>query len=93
MGKEAAIESAGIVPIFLPDHEGSSGGPKERGGLVILSLVFLNVVENSSPAERIAVTVDEPSTGSRVFKGVFVALSQKFGLASCYFRMAVHVIM
>ena len=92
VGKETAIQSAGIPIVFLTDKQGGSCNPKHRNDSIILPVVLLHYTHYPSPAEGITVAVYKSAGCSRIFKQFFLTPTPDFRLARRNLRMGVHIV-
>ena len=90
MCEETAIEST-CPPIIIGSyHHTCPRSPEHILHIIILMLVGLYCFKDSSPAERIAVTVDKSSRRPGILKTLALSDGQQFGLTSRRIRVIIH---
>ena len=90
MSEEARIQTANTVIVVSTYHQAGTCCPHHGRGIIILSVILFHGVKNSSSTKRITVTVKIATTGTCVFKRIFVEYRQQFWLAGSHLGMAVH---
>ena len=90
MCEETSVKTANLPIVVAPDHETGTRSPKHLCGSIILSVVLFHRIKYPASAERIAITVNESTACTSIFKAVMVVYCQQFRLTSRHIRMAVH---
>ena len=90
MSKESAIQSTGIPVIFRTDHHTSSRSPEYLLLIIILSVISLYGIKDSTPTERITQLIKIATACSSILKHILVVFGQQLRLASSYLRMSIH---
>src|SRR5690606_15343310 len=65
---EICIESAKLVVEVGPHHETPAGGPEYFYLIIVLSLVFFEIVENTAAAEEITPFIHKPAARACIFE-------------------------
>ena len=68
MREEIAVETAQLPENIGPHHHAGARGPKHVAGSIVLSVVLLDRIEDTPPAERITECVEKSAAGSRILE-------------------------
>ena len=92
MGKEPGIESVYSPVIGAADEERGACGPQDIGYVVVLSVVGLDGVEDSTTTEGIAKAVEIATAGTGILKAVLIKDGEQLGLTGSHIGMGIQVL-
>src|SRR5436190_22016758 len=72
------VEPLRLVEGFGPHEEAGARGPENLPLIIVLPMVLLGDLEDATPAEGIAVPIDEAARRARMFETPTVALAEHF---------------
>ena len=90
MGEETLVQAAQCVPDAGTDHEAGATAPENVRRMVVLSLIFLYLLQDAAPAEGIAIAVQHTACRSGVLERVALGVGEELGPAGTALGMAVH---
>ena len=92
MCKESSVESSCLPVVFCTYHQCSTCGPENICSIVILTIILFYRLEDTSPTERIAESVEISPTRPCIFKTVLIKDAQQLRLTGRHIIMAVEIL-
>lgn len=90
VGEEVFVQSSVFEEQIRPHEKGGPGGPENLAFLVVLAVVFFQLFEQASPAERISPGIEEASGSSGVFESFFLVEGTDFRLGGGHLGVGFH---
>ena len=90
VGKETTIQSAHAPIVFGTNHQRSTCCPENLRCIVILPVVILHRVEDTTATEWIAITIQIPPTCPSIFEGILIIYREQLRLTRSHLRMNIH---
>src|SRR4051812_1942623 len=87
MREQGIIEAPGRAESLTTQHEAGTRGPEHIAIIIVLAVVVLSDLKDAAPAERVAIAVDEASSGTRMFETTGSRVAQYLGLARGHVRV------